>query len=74
MKVFHWEKDENGKWQRIAVLKQLRSETLAEYGKNQKVFDERTNEWDCCTDMGELDADERQALHDEYDEPVLPIP
>ncbi len=33
------------KWQRIAVLKQLRSETLAEYGKNQKVFDERTNEW-----------------------------
>ncbi len=71
MKVFHWEKDEIGKWQRIAVLKQLRSETLAEYGKSQKVFDERTNEWDCCTDMGELDAEIGHALDDEGDEPIL---
>lgn len=65
MKVYHWEKDDNGKWQRVAVLKQLRSETLDEYGRNQKVFDERSNEWDCCTDMGELEVDERQALYNE---------
>ncbi len=71
MKVFHWKKDDNGQWQRTAVLKQLRSEILDDYGKNQKVFDERTNEWDCCSDMGELDAEERQALWDETDECVL---
>ncbi len=71
MKVFHWEKDDSGKWQRIAVLKQLRSETLDEYGKNQKVFDERSNEWDCCTEMGDLDAEERQALADEDFESIV---
>ncbi len=71
MKVFHWEKDDNGKWQRIAVLKQLRNETLDEYGKNQKVFDERSNEWDCCTEMGDLDAEEKQALDDEDSETTL---
>ncbi|KJA19625.1 hypothetical protein HYPSUDRAFT_204504 [Hypholoma sublateritium FD-334 SS-4] len=72
MKVYHWEKDDNGQWQRTAVLKVLRNETLDEYGHNQKVFDERSNEWDCCTDMGELDAAERQALYEE-DDPILPI-
>lgn len=73
MKVFHWERDDNGKWQRTAVLKQLRNETLDDYGKNQKVFDERTNEWDCCSDMGDLDAEERQALYDEEDETFITI-
>ncbi|KJA19781.1 hypothetical protein HYPSUDRAFT_204362 [Hypholoma sublateritium FD-334 SS-4] len=71
MKVFHWEKDNNAHWQRTAVLKQLRSQTLDEYGKRQKIFNERTNEWDCCTDMGELDAEERQALCDEDNEFIL---
>ncbi len=72
MKVFHWEKDDNGKWQRIAVLKQLRSDILDDYGKNQKVFNEWDNEWDCCTEMGELDPEEKQAMYED-DEPILPI-
>lgn len=73
MKVFHWERDDGGKWQRTSVLKQLRQETLDDYGKNQKVFDEQSNEWDCCTNMGDLDAEERQALFDEEDEVINPI-
>ncbi len=61
LKVFHWERDDNGQLVRTRVLRRLNAETLAEYGRQQKVFDERTNEWDCATEMGELDAEERQA-------------
>ncbi len=61
LKVYHWEKDDHDNWARIRVLRRLNQETLGEYGRKQKVFDERTNEWDCGTELGELDAEELQA-------------
>lgn len=61
MKVYHWEKDAFGQWNRIQVVLQMQQETLADYGKRQKRFDERSNEWDCCTEMGELDVEELRA-------------
>lgn len=76
LKIFHWEKDLNsGIWNRIAVVRRFARETLAEYGKRQKHYDERSNEWDCATEMGEKDAEELQA--EDWDnsdnEPILPI-
>ncbi|PPQ86604.1 hypothetical protein CVT25_006275 [Psilocybe cyanescens] len=48
--------------------------TLEEYDQNQKVFDEHTNEWDCCFAMGELEPDEVDAAEweDDNNEPILP--
>ncbi len=61
-KVFHWERDSSsGKWTRTPVIRRLHEETLAEYGKRQKFYDERTNEWDVSTQMGDKDAEELQA-------------
>lgn len=75
LKVFLWEKDSEGKWVRTLVRSREKQEILHEHGRHQKVFDERTNEWDCCTAMGTLDPDEKQAADwsDDDDEPVLPI-
>lgn len=74
MKVFHWQKDFNGDWNRIQVVKRMQSATLDDYGVNQKMYDEQNNEWDCCTEMGELDASEMQAADwEDGDEPILPL-
>ncbi|KJA22157.1 hypothetical protein HYPSUDRAFT_668406 [Hypholoma sublateritium FD-334 SS-4] len=74
MKVYHWAKDALGQWNRIQVALHIQQETLGDYGKRQKVFDERSNEWDCCTEMGELDVEEMQVADWENlpNEPILP--
>ncbi len=73
LKVYHWEKDLTGVWNRVLVVRRMQQETLGDYGKQQKKYDDRTNEWDCCTEMGELDAKELQAADWENldDEPIL---
>ena len=58
LKVFLWEQDSEGKWMRVLVRSEERQVTLKQYGRRQKVFDERSNEWDCCEAMGNLDPDE----------------
>ncbi|KJA15796.1 hypothetical protein HYPSUDRAFT_207584 [Hypholoma sublateritium FD-334 SS-4] len=76
LKVFHWDKDHGtGKWTRTPVIRRLNHETLGDYGKKQKHYDERTNEWDVATEMGEKDAEELQAdfWEEGDDEPILPI-
>lgn len=73
LKVFLWRKDSSGKWNRTQALKRMQKETLGDYGVKQKIYDEQTNEWDCCTEMGELDASEMQAADWEDDEPILPL-
>lgn len=76
LKVFHWERDfVSGAWNRVPIIQDFASETLAAYGKMQKHYDACSNEWDCCTEMGDKDAEELQA--DEWansdNEPFLPI-
>lgn len=75
LKVFHWERDSLGQWTRTRVVRRMQQEILGDYGKAQKKFDERSNEWDCCTEMGQLDAEEMQAADWENsdDEPILPL-
>lgn len=76
LRVYHWEKDfSSGKWTRTPIVRRFNAETLAEYGKNQKHYDEQSNEWDVATEMGEKDAEELQADYWENsdDEPILPI-
>ena len=73
LKVYHWEEDSTGHWSRVQVVRRMQQETLDDYGKQQKKYDEHTNEWDCCTEMGELDAEERQAADWDNldDEPII---
>ena len=58
LKVFLWEQNSGGKWMRMLVRSKERQVILKQYGRRQKVFDERSNEWDCCEAMGNLDPDE----------------
>ena len=75
MKVYHWEKDAFGQWSRVQVACQIQLDTLADYGTRQKRFDQRTNEWDCCTEMGEPDAAEMQVANWENldNDPISPL-
>jgi hypothetical protein len=46
---------------------------LDAYGKNQKIYDSFSNEWDCCDEFGELSQDEfldDDSIDDEY--PMMP--
>jgi len=69
-KVFEWLKNSRGVYERIAIAKDDRTDTLAEYGKNQKRYDSFFNEWDCIEEMGEMDAEELENMQWD-DEPIL---
>lgn len=74
LKVYHWERDSAGQWIRTQVVRRMQQETLGDYGKSQKKYDEWNNEWDCCTEMGELDAEEMQAADwENSDDEILPL-
>lgn len=73
LKVFLWEKNSEGKWTRMLVRSEEKQITLQEYGRHQKTFDERSNEWDCCEAMGNLDPDEEQVTYWSDDEPFTRI-
>ncbi|PPQ66511.1 hypothetical protein CVT24_007060 [Panaeolus cyanescens] len=50
-KVFIWERDSAGQWNREIVGKKYRRDTLTDFTPAQKVYDSFANEWDCCTDL-----------------------
>jgi len=68
--VFEWRQDDHGVFRRTAVVKADRTEVLANYGRNQKRYDSFANEWDCVSQLGELEEDEL-LLQCWDDEPIL---
>ena len=52
-KVFLWTRIENGEYRRESFYQAENGMHLDAYGKNQKVYDAFSNEWDCCYEFGE---------------------
>jgi len=57
-KVFLWRREENGEYRRESYYQAENGMHLDTYGKNQKIYDAFSNEWDCCEEFGALSSDE----------------
>ncbi|KAF8181576.1 hypothetical protein BJ912DRAFT_854611 [Pholiota molesta] len=57
-RIFVWRKQDNGAFSREPVTSRENSETLAEFGRKQKIYSAIFNEWDCCEEMGAMEEDE----------------
>lgn len=74
-KVFLWRREENGEYRRESFYQAENGMHLDAYGKNQKIYDAFSNEWDCCEEFGALSPDE--FLDDDgidNDFPMMPPP
>jgi hypothetical protein len=57
-KVFLWTREESGGYRRESFYQAENGMHLDTYGKNQKIYDAYSNEWDCCEEFGALSPDE----------------
>lgn len=57
-RVFVWKVNDNGEFIRDNVVRRENEDTLAEFGRNQKIYSAVFNEWDCWDGMGQKDDDE----------------
>jgi hypothetical protein len=57
-KVFLWKRGENGEYRRESFYQAENGMHLDAYGKNQKIYDAFSNEWDCCEEFGAISPDE----------------
>jgi hypothetical protein len=75
-KVFLWTREENGEYRRESFYQAENGMHLDSYGKNQKIYDAFSNEWDCCEEFGELSPDEflDDDGIDDDDFPMMPPP
>jgi hypothetical protein len=74
-KVFLWTREENGEYRRESFYQSENGMHLDSYGKNQKIYDAFSNEWDCCEEFGVISPDEYlddDAIDDEF--PMMPPP
>jgi hypothetical protein len=77
-KVFLWSRNEGGGYTRASYFQSENGAHLDSFGKNQKVYDPFSNEWDCCEEFGEFTdhdfavAGEDDGCDDEY--PPMPPP
>ena len=67
-KVFLWKKDEDGVYCRESFFQAENGMHLDAYGRNQKIYDAFSNEWDCCEEFGTLSPDEFPDGDDSDDE------
>jgi hypothetical protein len=74
-KVFLWTREENGEYRRESFYQAENGLHLDSYGKNQKIYDAFSNEWDCCEEFGAVSPDEYLDDNDIDDEfPMMPPP
>jgi hypothetical protein len=64
-KVFVWDRDPDLPG-REEVLASERTETLEEYGPEQKRYDSYWNEWDCCFEFGRFATPSPEDMEDDY--------
>jgi len=75
-KVFLWRREENGEYRRESFYQAENGMHLDAYGKNQRIYDAFSNEWDCCEEFGALSVDEFLDDDDGIDDdfPMMPPP
>ena len=74
-KVFLWTREENGEYRRESFYQSENGMHLDSYGKNQKIYDAFSNEWDCCEEFGAVSPDEfldDDGIDDDF--PMMPPP
>lgn len=74
--VFEWELDPKSNvdvWIRVPIPAKWRAETLMDYGKAQKRYDPFYNEWDICTEFGEVTQEEEEAMDAFVYDPLLSV-
>ena len=74
-KVFLWTRTEDGGYRRESFYQSENGMHLDSYGKNQKIYDAFSNEWDCCSEFGEVsqdDVDDDDGIDDDF--PMMPPP
>ena len=74
-KVFLWTWSENGEYRQESFYQPENGMHLDSYGKNQKIYDAFSNEWDCCSKFGEVsqdDVDDDNGTDDDF--PMMPPP
>ena len=57
-KVFLWSRAEGGGYIRQSFFQSENGMHLDSYGKNQKIYDAFSNEWDCCYEFGQFMDDD----------------
>jgi hypothetical protein len=73
-KVFLWTRTESGEYRRESFFQAENGMHLDSYGANQKVYDSFSNEWDCCSEFGELLEDDVDDDGIDEDFPPMPPP
>ena len=53
-----WKRTESGEYRRESFYQAENESFLSDYGKKQKVYDSFSNEWDCCSEFGEMAEDD----------------
>lgn len=73
-RVYVWRTGDDGALKREAVTSRENEDTLADFGRKQKVYSAVFNEWDCWDDMGQKDEDEiaREEWDDVPEDRILP--
>ena len=65
---------ESGEYRRESFYQAENGMHLDSYGKNQKIYDAFSNEWDCCYEFGELSKADRIADDDDDDDEYMMPP
>jgi hypothetical protein len=70
-----WRREENGEYRRESFYQAENGMHLDAYGKDQKIYDAFSNEWDCCEEFGAFSPDEfldDDGIDDDF--PMMPPP
>jgi hypothetical protein len=73
-KVFQWSPAEGGGYIRQSFFQSENGIHLDSYGKNQKIYDAFSNEWDCCYEFGDFMDDDIVGIDDSSDDEYPPMP
>lgn len=71
-KVFLWTREENGEYRRESFYQAENGMHLDAYGKNQKIYDAFSNEWDCCEEFSPNECLDDDDIDDDI--PMMPPP
>jgi hypothetical protein len=69
-----WKRTESGEYRRESFYQAENGMHLDAYGKNQKIYDPFSNEWDCCSEFGALSEDDVDDADIDGDFDMMPSP
>ena len=71
-KIFLWRREENGGYRWESFYQAENGMHLDAYGKNQKIYDAFSNEWDCCEEFSPDEFLDDDDIDDDF--PMMPPP